>query len=182
VIRDPAELVDFWFSPVARKRWFNATPAFDQQLRERFQAAWAAARDGQLSDWEETAVGALALVLLLDQIPLNIFRNSAEQYSTEVAARAVAGRAIARGLDRALSAEQKSFLYLPYMHSEMLADQDRALDLYQAAGLEDWLQWSRHHRDIIRRFQRFPHRNTLLGRESTPAECAWLASAEGFSG
>ncbi len=179
---EPEELVQFWFSPEVKARWFDSTPEFDAELRERFLGDWEAARDGLHAHWEQAAIGALALVILLDQIPLNIFRDNARRYSTAESAREVADRATARGFDQELDDEQKGFLYLPYMHSERLEDQERSVALCQSAGLEDSLKWALHHRDVIRRFGRFPHRNRILGRDSTPEERAWLATSEGFSG
>jgi uncharacterized protein (DUF924 family) len=108
---EAAEIVEFWFSPECRKRWFQSTLAFDRLLRERYLASYEAARDGKLGRWEQSAVGALALVILLDQIPLNIFRDDARCFATEAEARSVAQRALARGLDRQLGDDQKSFLY-----------------------------------------------------------------------
>jgi uncharacterized protein (DUF924 family) len=176
----PGSVLDFWFADEARSLWFNSTPAFDRQLRNDFESTWRHAALGHLSAWENTPQGALALVIVLDQFPLNIFRGEAVQFSTEALARAVAGRSIARGHDRQLPKQQLAFLFLPYMHSESLADQDRSLELFSAAGLDENLEFARGHREIVRRFGRFPHRNRLLGRESTPEEIAWLASDEAF--
>lgn len=176
------EIVEFWFSPECRKRWFASTPEFDRQLDTRYRGLWESARKGELQHWENTAVGALALVILFDQIPLNTFRGDARCFATEAAAREISGRAIAAGLDAQLSDEQRSFLYIPYMHSEELSDQDRSVELYSTPGLEGTLRWARHHREIVRRFGRFPHRNELLGRKSTAEELAWLKSEEAFSG
>jgi uncharacterized protein (DUF924 family) len=119
---------------------------------------------------------------LLDQLPLNMYRGQAHSFTTEASARAVAERAIARGWDRALTDEGRAFLYMPFMHSESLDDQDRAVALYEAAGLMHKAQWACHHRDIVRHFGRFPHRNAILGRESTPEERDWLVSDEAFRG
>lgn len=177
----PEEIIDFWFSDTARAYWFRSTPEFDREISSRFETSWVQARDGQLADWEQTAAGALALVILLDQLPLNMFRDRPEGFSTEAASRAVAGRAILQGLDASLPDAWKAFLYLPFMHSESLADQDRSVELFEQAGLEENLKWARHHHEIVRRFGRFPHRNAILGRTSTPEETAWLASPEGFS-
>jgi uncharacterized protein (DUF924 family) len=177
----PETVLEFWFSDAARPLWFNSTLAFDQQLRTRFEATWRHASEGRLSAWEDAAPGALALVIVLDQFPLNMFRGKAVQFSTEVLARAVAERAIARGFDRELSKPQQAFLFLPYMHSETLADQDRSVALFGAAGLEENLEFARGHREIVRRFGRFPHRNRLLGRASTAQETAWLASPAAFN-
>jgi uncharacterized protein (DUF924 family) len=178
---NPGEIIEFWFSATSRERWFNSTPGYDWELRARFEALWEQARDGRLAAWEQTPEGALALVLLLDQMPLNMFRGQPESFSTEAQSREVAERAIARGLDRLLPGSQKVFLYLPYMHSETPADQDRSVELFERAGLADNLKWAEHHRGIIRRFGRFPHRNAILGRESTPDELAWLTSPDGFN-
>jgi uncharacterized protein (DUF924 family) len=179
-IADPEALLRFWFGDEARPRWFDATPAFDDLLRARYLTTWEAARDGALDLWAETARGALALVIVLDQLPLNMFRGSPRSFETEAAARRIADAAIARGFDRELDDEEKGFLYLPFMHGEALADQERSLALYRAAGLDS--RWAEHHHGIIRRFGRFPHRNAILGRASTAEELAWLASDEAFQG
>ena len=178
----PQNIIDFWFSDAVRPLWFKSTAEFDNQLRDRFGVLWQDAATGKLDSWDESAEGALALVILLDQIPLNIYRGKARSFSTEAKAREIAERAINKGWDTTLPDEQKAFLYMPYMHSETLADQDQAVALYQAAGLEYNLKFAQHHQDIIRRFGRFPHRNEILGRESTDAEQAYLASDEAFHG
>ena len=177
----PKQALDFWFTEESRAHWFNSTPDYDQAVRARFAGAWEQARAGELADWEQSAAGALALVILLDQMPLNMFRNRPEGFSTEALSREVAGRAIDRGFDRVLPAGRRAFLYLPYMHSESLADQDRSVQLFTEADLEDNMKWARHHREIIRRFGRFPHRNAVLGRDSTPEERHWLDSPDGFN-
>ncbi len=176
------EVLDFWFSEAVRPLWFNATPEFDRELEGRFRGLWEAAAGGGLDHWQETPEGALALVIVLDQFPLNMFRGQPASFSTEAAARQVAEAAIARGFDTAMAPERRVFLYLPFMHSESLADQERSVALYDGAGHGDGPKWARHHRDIVRRFGRFPHRNAILGRESTPEELAWLASDEAFTG
>ena len=176
-----ADVVAFWFAPDVRPLWFASTLDFDEQLRARFLETYRAAA-GQLTDWEATAEGALALVIVLDQFPLNLFRGQPESFATEAAARAVADRAIVRGFDQALPPEQRQFLYLPFLHSEALADQERSVRLYQQPGLEDNLRFARHHRDLIARFGRFPHRNAILGRTSTAEERAYLAAPGAFHG
>ena len=181
-IASAAEILEFWFAEAVKPLWFASTPEFDAALRERFLATYRAAATGQLEDWERTPLGALALVIVLDQFPLNLFRGQPESFATEAAARVVADRAIARGSDLEMSPEQRLFLYLPFMHGEALADQERSVRLFQQAGLEESLRFARHHRDLIRRFGRFPHRNAILGRESTPEEIAYLASPEAFLG
>ena len=175
------DILDFWFSEESRKRWFNSTPAYDRQVKERFESVWQQARNGELADWEQTADGAVALVILLDQLPLNMFRDQPESFSTEEQSRQVARRAIGNGFDIELADEFMAFLYLPFMHSESLDDQDRSVMLFETAGLENNLKWARSHREIVRRFGRFPHRNNILERESTPEEVEWLDSPEGFN-
>lgn len=178
----PQTLNDFWFDPEHEKLWFRSTPQFDQLILERFERLWFAARSRQLSHWEQTAESALALVILLDQLPLNMYRGQRQGFATEKLSLEVARRAVSRGLDQQLPDKGKAFLYMPFMHSEDLADQDRAVELYEAAGLSDNLRFARHHRDIVRRFGRFPHRNAILGRSSTPEEQAWLTSGKAFLG
>jgi uncharacterized protein (DUF924 family) len=178
----PEDLLQFWFHPKRQPFWFNSTPEFDREIGRRFGTLWQSGRDGELAHWETTPEGALALVILLDQFPLNMFRGRPEGFSTEAASREVAERAIERGFDRALDDQGKAFLYMPFMHSETLADQDRSLALLAAAGLDSNLKWAHHHRDIVGRFGRFPHRNAILGRQNTPEEKEWLASPEAFRG
>ena len=178
----PPEIIEFWFSEPVRKQWFGGSEELDEDIRQRHHRTWEAARDGRLSDWENSAAGALALVIVLDQLPLNMFRGQPQSFSTEAASREVAERAIAAGLDRQLSDSHKLMLYLPYMHGESIADQDRAIALFTAAGMTENVQWANHHRDIVQRFGRFPHRNAILGRDSSAEEIAWLDSPDGFKG
>jgi uncharacterized protein (DUF924 family) len=176
------DILEFWFSGDVRPLWFQSTPEFDARLRERFLTVWQAAARGELEGWRDTPEGALALVIVLDQFPLNMFRGQAKGFVTEAQSREVAAAAIDRGWDRELDDAGKAFLYLPLMHSEALADQDRSVQLYRDAGLADSLRWAEHHREIIRRFGRFPHRNAALGRESSGEELEWLASQGAFRG
>jgi uncharacterized protein (DUF924 family) len=175
-------VLEFWFSDRARARWFNSTKVFDTEIRDRFLETYTAASKEELFSWEDSPEGALALVILLDQLPLNIFRNQPESFATEALSREVAERAIAKGHDRSLSDEQKSFLYMPYMHSEEMEDQDKSVALFEGAGLMNNLKWAQHHRGIVERFGRFPHRNAILQRTSTPEEIEYLASKEAFNG
>lgn len=147
-----------------------------------YLATREAERAGTLAIWESTPEGELALVIVLDQFPLNMFRGEPLSFSTEAAAREVAGRAIARRFDDTLPGEQRALLYLPYMHSENLDDQQRSVALFERAGLTENPRYARHHRDIVARFGRFPHRNVILDRPSTPEEMAYLASKEAFHG
>ena len=175
-------IIDFWFSERVRPLWFRSTPEFDAEVLKRFEATWQAARDGKLADWEDDAQGALALVIILDQLPLNMYRDQGLSFSTEAQSREVARRTIDHGWDSELDDSGKAFLYLPFMHSETLADQDRSVALFEAAGLKDNVRFANHHRDIVRRFGRFPHRNAALGRECTDDEREWLQSKEAFHG
>lgn len=181
-IPDPEAIVDFWFSEEGKPFWFNSTPEMDAWLREQYAPLVEQALAGELDQWQASPQGALALVIILDQFPLNIYRGTAKSFVGEGAARKVADLAIERGLDDGMPDVQKAFMYLPFMHSENLADQDRSVDLYRQAGLTENLKWAEHHRDIVRRFGRFPHRNDMLARECTPDEEAYLASEEGFHG
>jgi uncharacterized protein (DUF924 family) len=178
----PQEIIDFWFSDEVRKLWFNSTSQFDTSLRERFLVRWQQASRGELDHWQQSAVGCLALVIILDQFPLNMFRGQAQSFATEGQSRAVAQAAIDQGFDRQLDVGQRAFLYLPFMHSEALVDQRRALELFAQPGLEDNLRFARHHHDIIDRFGRFPHRNEALGRHSSAAEIEYLNSKQAFTG
>lgn len=179
---DYRDLLDFWFSDAMRPRWFDSTPALDQSIRERFEPLLRRAAAGELDGWLETPEGALALVIALDQLPLNMYRGRAEAYATGTRAVAAATQAIAKGHDRQLPPDRLAFLYLPFMHSEDMADQDHSVALFRAAGLTGNLYWAEHHRGIVARFGRFPHRNKALGRAGTDAELAYLASPAAFKG
>jgi uncharacterized protein (DUF924 family) len=178
----PQEIVDFWFAKDTRKLWFNSTPEFDRKLCDRYQPLWEQASRGELDHWMETAEGCLALVLIMDQLPLNMFRGSAQSFATEARSREVTRVAIDRGFDQQLPEQQKAFLYMPFMHSEALEDQQLALELFDQAGLESNLRFARHHHAIIEKYGRFPHRNAVLGRDSSTAEIEYLNSKEAFNG
>ncbi len=181
-IRTAEQLVQFWFSEPVQPLWFNATAEFDAELRAEYLPTYQAALNGKLAHWADTAEGALALVICLDQLPLNMFRGQVESFAGEAPARQVAATAIAQGLDQVLEKAQKPFLYMPYMHSESLVDQQQALVLFEQAGLHDNMNWLKHHHDIVARFGRFPHRNAILDRLSTEEELTWLASDDAFTG
>ena len=175
------EILAFWFGPiphVARDTWYRKDDAFDREIRERFGASLAAGIAGAFGDWCTTAHGSLARVVLLDQLTRNAFRGTAEQFAGDPGALATANDALERGFDRALDAHERSFLYMPFEHSERLDMQDRAVELFTAlaaeTGLDAPLPWAHKHRDVVRRFGRFPHRNAVLGRESTADELAFL--------
>lgn len=171
----PAAVVQFW-REAGPRRWFRQDDAFDALFRSRFLRAHQEAAAGRLACWQESAEGALALVLLLDQFPRNAFRGTPRMYATDALARAAAAAAIAAEHDRHVDAQLRQFFYLPFMHSEELADLDRCCALMQPLAGEN-LRYARHHRDIVARFGRFPHRNAVLGRESTPEEERFLAES-----
>ena len=176
-----SEILAFWFGATPhepRDAWFRKDAAFDREVRERFGAALAAGVAGAFGEWCTSAAGSLARVVLLDQLTRNAFRGTAEQFAGDPGALATAIDAVDRGYDRTLDAHERSFLYMPFEHSERLDMQDRAVALFAAlaaeTGVDAPLPWAEKHRDIIRRFGRFPHRNAVLGRESTPAERQFL--------
>ncbi len=176
----PAEVLAFWRN-AGPDKWFTKDDSFDAEIRRRYLPTYEAAAAGRLSEWEDTPEGALALLITLDQFPRNMFRGSARTFAADALARAVADRAIARGFDQRFAPAERSFFYLPFEHSETLADQDRSVALVRATGDADLLKWAELHADIIRRFGRFPHRNSVLGRATTPAEQAFLDDG-GFAG
>jgi uncharacterized protein (DUF924 family) len=176
----PMDIVSFW-GDAGPEKWFDQDEGFDQAIRLRFLQTYEAAASGELAAWEESVEGALALVLLFDQFPRNMFRGNARAFATDALARAVADRALARGFDQATDLAMRQFFYLPFMHSEALIDQDRCVRLYEALGDAEQLRYAREHRDVLQRFGRFPHRNPALGREMTPAEQAFL-EIDGFDG
>ncbi|MBD3767114.1 MAG: DUF924 domain-containing protein [Gammaproteobacteria bacterium] len=178
----PQAVLNYWFSDAAKPYWFALTPEVDQEIRQRFESTWQAASRHELDHWCETAEGCLALIIVLDQFPLNMYRGQELSFSTEAQARNVAKKAIEKGFESQIAKDQLAFLFLPFMHSESMADQEVSVQLFFNANLDDNLPFAQHHRDIVAQFGRFPHRNAILGRTSTPAEIAYLASPEGFKG
>ena len=175
----PGEIVRFW-RDAGPKAWFAKDETFDGRCRAFEKAHHAAARR-ELGNWEMDAEGALALLLLLDQIPRNIYRDSPHAFATDHLALGVAQRAVKNGFDAATEAQLRLFFYLPFEHAEDLAAQDEGVRLTEALGDPEYLRFARLHRDIIVRFGRFPHRNPILGRASTADELASLAEG-GFAG
>ena len=172
-------VVDFW-REAGPKWWFAKDPDFDRRFRERFLSLHEAAARHELDAWRRTPIGSLGLLILLDQFPRNAFRGTPRMYATDAQARAVASAAIASGHDRALDVPMRLFVYLPFGHSEDLADQDRSVELARGLSPVD-LEHAEHHRDIVRCFGRFPHRNAILKRASRPEEVCYLAEG-GFAG
>jgi uncharacterized protein (DUF924 family) len=175
----PEHVLEFW-REAGPSRWFRKDDAFDADFRARFLGAHEAAARGDLDSWARSADGALALLILLDQFPRNAFRGSARMFESDAKARGVARAAIDAGFDEDFEPELRNFFYLPLMHSEDLADQDRAVELARGLGGEP-LRFALMHRGIIEKFGRFPHRNEMLGRTTTPEEQKFLADG-GFAG
>ena len=179
----PADVIAFWRA-AGLPRWYAKDDQFDSDIRDKYSALHHAAARGDLSSWASNWQGALALLILLDQFPRNMFRGSAHAFATDPLARSLSAAALAAGFDQACPADLRVFFYMPLEHSELLADQEHCVALcaaLDAASGSEWAKWAGLHRDIIARFGRFPHRNTELGRPSTPEEAEFLASG-GFSG
>ena len=170
----PKEVTNFWFSPQSRPHWLSASDAFDAEVQERFGTLCDRARAGELDDWAKTPEGALALILLLDQVPRNIYRNTAQAFASDATALEFARKAVSSGFDRDAGKDERLFYYLPFEHTEDCATQDEAVRLIEALGDEEHAEYARRHHDIIQRFGRFPHRNAQLGRTSTEEEIEFL--------
>jgi len=175
----PSDIIAFW-SEAGPSRWFAKDDAFDRRFRETFMDAHDAACRGELDHWQRSPGGALALILLLDQFPRNSFRGTPRMYASDRRALAAAEAAIAAGRDRHVDADLRLFFYLPFAHSESLADQERSVALCRELGGEN-LAHAEGHREIVRRFGRFPHRNVILGRETTRQEQQFLDEG-GYAG
>jgi len=174
-------VLDFWFGAEdsevfgsSRMEWFKKDSDFDNQIREKFADEVEVALSGGYSQMAETQMGCLALIILLDQFPRNLFRDTAMAFAGDKKALSYANEAVRMGFDQNLAKSQQMFFYLPFEHSESLDDQKRCMDLFKAAGNTDLLKWAVAHHDIIARFGRFPHRNAALGRDSTAEEIAFL--------
>jgi uncharacterized protein (DUF924 family) len=182
--REQAEILGFWLDEIGPGRWYKSDPALDEAVRQRFVAGWRRAARSPLDGWIATAGGALALMILLDQFPRNMFRGTAAAFSTDRRALRAAKLAIARGHDLSTTEPERQFFYLPLMHSEALTDQERCVRLIgmrmPRTGSVN-LEHAGKHREVIRRFGRFPSRNRALGRPDTEAERAYRAEG-GYMG
>lgn len=176
----PRDVIDFWLAQ-PEEAYFVADTGFDERLRDKFAGAHDSAVSGELDDWADSRDGRLALILLLDQMSRNLKRATPEMFAADAKALALAAKALDLGDDADRDASVKRWYYMPFMHSEQLADQERCVELCRQPGLEDTLPFAITHRDIIVQFGRFPHRNALLGRTTTAEEKAFL-DAGGFSG
>jgi uncharacterized protein (DUF924 family) len=169
----PGQVLDFWFQR-DRKDWFAKDAGFDQDIRSRFLPLYELAASGGLAGWMQAPESCLALVILLDQFPRNMFRGTARAFAADPLALEAARTLVGHGWDKSLSKDERTFAYLPFEHSEALADQERACELMRPLD-EEVYRYALRHREIIERFGRFPHRNAALGRASTPEEIAFLA-------
>lgn len=176
------QINDFWFSDRISPYWFSASKALDDEIRTTYENDWLLARTGAFEDWLNSPYSALALIILLDQFPLNMFRGQPESFITLQQAIEACYAAFAKGYDRKLPKSKLVFLFMPLMHSEDIADQYKSVELFEKYGLDDNLRFAKHHQEIVQRFGRFPHRNAILGRENTPEEIEYLNSDNAFKG
>ncbi|MEL6721779.1 MAG: DUF924 family protein [Pseudomonadota bacterium] len=175
-------MIEYWYSEKMRKHWFSSTPELDNDIRTRYESLWERAASGELDEWKYTPEGCLALVIVLDQLPLNMFRGEAKSFQTEGKAIDITLFALEKGFDEKISHDKLSFLLMPLMHSENLTHQDLSVKLFAKYDLVHNLRFAQHHREIIKRFGRFPHRNKILGRASTVDESDYLQSDNAFKG
>jgi len=178
----PASIIEFWYSEKAKSKWFNSSIEFDKEIKSNYEDVWVDALKGKYSSWRDTAEGCLALAIILDQFPLNMFRGDVQSFSSEAVAVKIAKHAVDNGLDKDIDREKVSFLYMPLMHSENMDDQNLAVKLFEQAELMENAKFAKHHRDIVKNYGRFPHRNKILGRESSKEEIEYLNSDGAFTG
>ena len=177
---EPSDIIDYWFSEKSKQFWFASTPSIDKEITSKYETVWEKAASGGLSSWGETADGSVALIIILDQFPLNMFRGKAKGFKTESMAVEVALNAIDNGFDEEMDNEKLLFLFMPLMHSENLDHQNLQVYLFEKYNFN--LEFSKHHRDLVKKFGRFPHRNEILGRMSTMEELDYLLSDNAFRG
>lgn len=174
-----SEILHFWFVETDPSLWFQKNEAFDERIRDRFKVTYEMAADGLCNNWAKDADGALALIVVLDQFPRNMFRGTGKAYASDSKALICAKQAIHKGFDQVLTPEKRRFMYLPFEHSENLSDQKRSVELFKAMEDVDPLgyTYALRHYDVIKKFSRFPHRNEALGRDNTPEEEEYLQQA-----
>lgn len=171
------EVIEFWFEELKPAQWWRKDVQLDELIRQRFLNVHTRAKQGELSPWRSSAKGCLAEIIVLDQFSRNLFRGTADAFASDAQALALANEALEKGFDQTLTVNEKSFLYMPFMHSESMSVHERALELFSQAGLEGSMRSERQHFEIIQRFGRYPHRNLALGRESTAQEREFLTQA-----
>lgn len=170
----PEDVLHFWFVEAGEKAWWQKSKAFDDLVRRRFLPVYEAAATGELAAWRDRDIGRLAEVIVLDQFPRNMFRDTARAFESDVMALVLSQEAVRLGVGRGWCADRRAFLLMPYMHSESRVVHEDALIVFDQPGLENNLDFERRHKAIIDRFGRYPHRNDILGRQSTPEEIAFL--------
>ena len=178
----PDEILTFWYSEPMKSHWFKSSAEIDTLITDKYEFLWQYASGDNLLEWQDSPEGCLALCIVLDQFPLNMFRNQAIAFSTEQHAVMVAKHAIIEDFDQQIDKDKLAFLYMPLMHSENLDDQDLCVARFESAGLDENTRFAKHHREIVQKYGRFPHRNALLGRESSPEEIEYLNSKGAFTG
>ncbi|WP_109355370.1 DUF924 family protein [Sphingorhabdus sp. EL138] len=175
-----SKIFHFWFNKLTPDDWFGSSADVDEQITERFAELWEEQKTRVATDFLATSEAALAAIILFDQFPRNMFRDSAEAFATDHLALQIAKQAVDRELDHQLTEDQRMFVYMPFMHSEDLDDQTRSLGLFTALGIENNIKFAKAHRDVIVKFGRFPHRNAVLGRETRPEEQVALDEGAGW--
>jgi len=178
----PESIIEYWYSDKIKSHWFNSTELLDQEIKNKYEPLWREAIRGDYKKWNESAEGCLALAIIFDQFPLNMFRGKVKSFSTEGMAIKVTKHAIDNGFDQIIAKDKVVFLYMPLMHSENIDDQNLAVAMFEKAGLEENLKFAKHHRTIVERFGRFPHRNKILNRKNSEEELEYLSSDEAFKG
>lgn len=175
-----SDILDFWFVQTQPQQWFQVNEEFDEAIKDRFGEAYQLAADGVYDDWKNDADGALALILLLDQMPRNMFRGTPKAFATDGKALVISKYAISKGLDQVLSSQKRRFIYLPFEHSENLNDQRRSVELFEKTKNDDPLgyEYAVKHYDVIEKYGRFPHRNKILGRDNTSEEEEYLSQPD----
>ena len=177
-----SKVLSFWYSDEMKKQWFSSTPELDADIKQRFESLWEEAANHQLDSWKDSAEGCLALCIVLDQFPLNMFRDDVKSFQTEQQAVDIAKHAISNGFDNDIDDSRVSFLYMPLMHSEDMGDQDLSVESFERRKLDNNARFAEHHRGLVIEFGRFPHRNEVLGRKNTAEEIEYLNSKRAFKG
>ena len=175
-----ADVLDYWFRHLEPRHWFAPNPDIDEEIRDRFEPLWFSQKGEQAMFFLTDPRVALAAIILFDQFPRNMFRDSPDSFATDRLALSIAEGMIEAAFDLALPQEQRAFAYMPYMHSERMVDQDRSVELFDMLGQKEQIEFAILHRDVIRRFGRFPHRNAVYGRESTAEELEFLQIGRGW--
>lgn len=176
------EVIDFWYSTRVEKQWFSSTPGLDKEIFDKYGDVWEKALAGDLDDWMSEPEGCLALVIILDQFPLNMFRGTAKSFKSESKSIEVTKLALKHQFEKKLDKNKQAFLFMPLMHSENLLDQGLSVSLFKEHKIDGNIRFAEHHQGIIRQYGRFPHRNRILGRENTNDEIRYLESDEAFKG